>query len=277
MYPALREVHLNRCPPSTVDDFYELRGKLLRLEIINSGIPALYKVLVPVRTKYLKQHKPLFLGDERVLPPRAYIWTKLKLLRLTNCGIAKMDASFHFMPYLSQLDISHNDISNIIHLQDCFELRILNASHNRISVLSNISRVIPNIVRLNLSNNMIESLDGLSKLTALEKLDLSNNHIDDFMEIEELVVLPHLHDLILEGNAISFKASYRQSVFVLFVHDCSRFGKPFPLLDNTPITELESSYIKYEQHIVTITNFMVEAMFSCHHDRQKTQIKRITR
>lgn len=46
------------------------------------------------------------------------------------------------------------------------------------------------VTNLNLSHNVIKQLAGLSKLYALQRLDLSANLIDDWAELDHLGMLP---------------------------------------------------------------------------------------
>jgi Leucine-rich repeat (LRR) protein len=169
-----------------------------------------------------------------------YLWERLTTLRLTNCGLTRLDSSLHYLPALVHLDLSYNDISHIIHLQDCHQLRVLNISHNRISVLSNLIWVIPHIERLSLSHNLIESLDGLSSLHQLQRVDLSANKISDFHEIQPLSTLKALTHLYLVGNIISAKPNYRLHVISQFLNDCSLDGRDLPCIDGKVLSPKES-------------------------------------
>lgn len=169
IFHSLRELYLNRCPPSTVLGIYNLRFQLNRLEVINSGISSLFEFLGPQDWDRSYSCDPMLLPGDVVPIPDEYKWHQVTNLRLSNCGVDRLDKCMHLFPNLEQLDISFNDISHVIHLQDSPLLSVLNISNNRISVLSNLNRVISNIRRLNLSNNCIESLDGLGFLESLER------------------------------------------------------------------------------------------------------------
>ena len=113
----------------------------------------------------------------------------------------------HLFPFVDTVDLSHNQISNI-HLQSCHNLRNLDLSHNRVQVLSNLSRVVGNLQRLCLAENEISNLDGIEKLYALQALDLSDNFLD-VEEIKLLTRLPCLESIYLEGNPIAGEEGYR--------------------------------------------------------------------
>ena len=210
-------------PPSTILDFHSLRGRLVSLEVINAGIPDMSKALASnVDRGLLKKFMPMVLKDPLQNEKRASIsgpdfqeckWNQLTLLRLRNCGISRMDASLHLFPAVTSVDLSHNQISNVVHLQDCHWLSELDLSYNRITVLSNFSRVVGNLLFLNLSNNQIMNLDGIEKMYALESLNLAYNQIDDENEVRLLTRLPCLEMINLLGNPISEMASYREFFF----------------------------------------------------------------
>jgi Leucine-rich repeat (LRR) protein len=289
-FTSLNELILNRVPPSTVEDIYSFRQRIHRLEVINSGIPELRKFLAPIKRKYWAHFKPMHIGispslhhvfpeykDDSEHPSRsqsidkngalvttgddeadAYLkncWLELTHLRLCNCGIARLDPSLHFLPHLKMLDLSHNDLSHVIHLHDCPNLTMLNLAHNRIRVLSNLSLVVGGIQRLNLSHNEISMLDGIENLRHLTKLDLSHNLIDDIGEVDHLVGLEELQELFLSGNPLAAsrhtagvstaqEQHYRCEVFGCFMHDCSIQQRPLPLLDGTEMSVDEELKIK---------------------------------
>lgn len=241
----MHELTLNRVPPSTITDFYSLRSKLVRLEILNAGIPDLVKVLAPIKKKYLRGLNPIILIGESPEIKKCHQWQMLTHLTLSNCGITKLDPSLHMLPCLEVLDISHNDISHIIHLQDCPNLRVVNAAYNRVRVLSNIGWVIGNVQVLNLAHNSLQSLDGVERLQSLRKLDLSYNSVGDINEVKVTVSLRDLISLVLFGNPCSVSPNYRLYVFSLFLQECSLDGRRLPSLDGQRITSRESHAIKY--------------------------------
>ena len=79
-----------------------------------------------------------------------------------------------------------------------------------------------NISILSLADNSISELKPISRLLGLVSLNLSNNKIDDFDEIEYLDRLPMLQSLDLSFNPICSEADYRSQVlgrFPLRIHD----------------------------------------------------------
>jgi Leucine-rich repeat (LRR) protein len=173
--------------------------------------------------------------------PYEYCWNSILSLTLSNCGLVKIDDSLHYFPNLIDLDISHNFISHIVHLQDCIALENINLSHNRIRILSNLERTIGSIKNLNLSYNEIESLDGIEKIYSLERINLSNNFMNDLNEIQYLSRLPCLIAMILGNNPIAELKHYRLRVFreLIKVGSLMSGNRPFPELDRQGITKKE--------------------------------------
>lgn len=163
-------------------------------------------------------------------------WPRVLLLRLRNCGIARMDQSLHLFPNAATIDLSCNDITHITHLHDCGNLVELNMSHNRVRVLSNLDRVLGNILILNLSHNAIQSLDGVAKLYSLQRFDCSFNKIDDVSETSQLSGLPCLEALSLHGNPIADLSNYRMQVLL---HTRPRI----PDLDGVAVTARETALL----------------------------------
>ena len=142
-------------------------------------------------------------------------WQSLILLKLSNCGMSILGNALHYLPAVTAINFSHNNISQVTHFQDCFKLNSLDMSHNNIRVLSNLSRVLGNISILNIAHNDVECLDGIDKLYAIRTLDLSYNRIDDFSELKYLTKLPCLESLHLMGNPISQSKKGKISAHVM--------------------------------------------------------------
>lgn len=169
--------------------------------------------MTPIDIKYLKPLKALIFPGKTYDIPSNFLWTKLTKLVLCNCGLSSLDQSFHFFPFLYHLDLSYNTISFISHLQDCISLKYLNISHNKITNLAHVDRVLGSITILDLSHNKIDNINGIDKIYSLQSVDLSYNSITQFKDIQYLSKLPCLESLKLIGNSISDKSNYRLNVF----------------------------------------------------------------
>ena len=159
IFANLQELHLDMCPLSTVEDIYVLKDRLRFLYITNTGVPDLQQGLLPIASKHIRKLAPMILAPsvkrENSLTQPDLHWGKLEMLRTINCGITCIDQTLHFMPKLTMLDMSFNDITHIVHLQDCSLLSTINLSHNRVRVLSNLSRVLGNLMFLIIILNLL--------------------------------------------------------------------------------------------------------------------------
>jgi hypothetical protein len=250
IFPNIQVLKLDLCPPSTVKGIYNMRNVLKTLVVTNSGITNMSRTLAPFKKRILRQLSPMIFPDTVFNIPPRYLWANLLTLKLSNCGISKIDESMHFFPSIEHLDLSHNTISHVIHLHDCIDLKYVNFSYNRIRVLSNLERVIGSVTMINLSHNEVESLDGIDRILSLEKLDVSYNRINDYVEVQALCRLPNLEAVRLEGNPLAASqpssAHYRMRVFRAFIAEGSvmRGDRPFPVLDNVPMTLKERRIFK---------------------------------
>ncbi len=80
--------------------------------------------------------------------------------------------------WLTDLDLSHNDITVPLLSSITLQLAKLNLSNNKITNLSELSGI-TTLKELNLSNNRITDISQLSGLTNLTHLSLANNSLED--------------------------------------------------------------------------------------------------
>lgn len=263
LFPFLEEIILDMVPPSTITDLYQVHPTLKRLVVKNSGMSSLVTALAPFQRKHLKNLSPMILPDSSYSIPAKYLWTNLTALQLVNCGITRIDESLHFFPKLEYLDLSRNAICHIIHLQDCIDLRVLDLSYNRIRILSNLERVVGGLRCLSLVGNQIRSIDGLQKIYSLERVDIMDNDIDDFAEVQHLCRLPNLSAVLLRGNPIAAEEqSYRMRVFREFIKTgaatMAQSHPSFPVLDGKDIAESELNRLRH----VMFSNASADAYYS---------------
>jgi len=73
------------------------------------------------------------------------------------------------------------------------------------------------VLALNLAANRIESLCGLERLVALERVDLRHNLVNESGEVGRLATLPNLSAIWVEGNPlIELEENYRINCFNMF-------------------------------------------------------------
>lgn len=101
------------------------------------------------------------------------------------------------------LQLSTNSIDKIgISLTGLKKLRILSLGRNILKKIEKLDELGENLEELWLSYNQISNLDGLSSLTNLTTLYMSNNAIKSFAEIEKLQTLPNLKSVLFYGNPL---------------------------------------------------------------------------
>ena len=157
----------------------------------------------------------------------------LKVLRLNNVGMTNINIINNVTAKkheeyqettLEELDLSANNLQNVNGVGQITSLRVLTVNNNNnISELPDLSALV-NLERLNayankitrmpiisdsnllnfvlLSNNKLENISELKKVTSLIQLDISNNLLDD-EDISELNGIKINQVLKIAGNAIT--------------------------------------------------------------------------
>jgi hypothetical protein len=130
---------------------------------------------------------------------------KLQALIANDCGLSKVSFLKHCQ-LLNTLVLSHNNLTrfptsfssefNFIHLTK------LSLGYNELTTLPDLS-VCPNISELRLNNNKLTSLtNAILVPSKLKILDISNNLLTSWTEVEILVRLNNLTNLTLRGNLL---------------------------------------------------------------------------
>ena len=124
----------------------------------------------------------------------------ITILRCSDKSISALKSGdFNGLTALTELELSHNSISDISVLENLTALAALELSHNSISDIS----VLENLTSLKwlyLSYNSISDISVLENLTSLKMLWLGGNSISDISVLENLTAL---RKLTLSGNSIS--------------------------------------------------------------------------
>lgn len=121
---------------------------------------------------------------------------------LYNKRITKLDGSLNGLENCEHLSLSTNMIDRLVPLAGCKKLKTLSIGRNTIRRLEKLDDIGGTLEKLWCSYNQITSLDGLSKLTKLQELFISNNNISDWSELEKLAANTELRDILLVGNPI---------------------------------------------------------------------------
>jgi len=149
-------------------------------------------------------------------------WAFLKHLYLPDNGLTFFPAEL--LPYLTSLthlDISSNLLVSVPSgLGELYNLRTLNLADNLIDSVLGIYLNLGQIISLYLSSNRLESLCGLERLLALERVDLRHNLLEESSEIGRLAALPNLSELWIEGNPfVEIEDGHRITCFNYFWKD----------------------------------------------------------
>jgi len=86
-------------------------------------------------------------------------------------------------------------------------LKILSLGRNQIKNLTGLEAVGDTLEELWISYNNIEKLKGVTVLTKLKVLFMSNNNVKDWGEFQKLAELPCLEVLLFVGNPLEEKHS----------------------------------------------------------------------
>ncbi|XP_078339844.1 nischarin-like [Crassostrea virginica] len=139
-------------------------------------------------------------------------WENLVEMDLSHNSIREIDDSVQLTPRVEVLDLSHNRLSAVQHLNWLSQLTQLDLSHNEIKDLDALHTKIGNLKILNLAGNKLDSLKGLSKLYSLETLDVRNNNLSQVEEVQYVCCLPCIENLFLQGNPVTQVLDYRTKV-----------------------------------------------------------------
>ena len=90
-------------------------------------------------------------------------------------------------------------------------LRVLDLSRNRLDILGDVFKSLPNVRDVNLSQNNISNLENLSYCTCLRRLNLAGNQIIGIRQIEHLSKCKRLECLDLRDNEICKPNDFRHS------------------------------------------------------------------
>ncbi|KLO12269.1 hypothetical protein SCHPADRAFT_875707 [Schizopora paradoxa] len=177
-----------------------------------------------VREEDAEEDAPLAADEES--PSSSALAGKLSPLKwafLKHLCLA--DNAFTFFPTamlsnlssVSHLDLSSNLLVAIPSLSHLFNLVSLNLSDNMIDSVLGIYTKLGQVLTLNLSRNRLDSLCGLERLMALERVDLRHNVLEEIAEVGRLAVLPNIAEVWVEGNIfVEEQDNYRVQCFELF-------------------------------------------------------------
>jgi len=105
--------------------------------------------------------------------------------------------------YLNTIILAHNQLTVLTNLNHLFTLRKFSASYNQITAILNAFDGCLKLQEVNLRNNLIFRLPSLlNENVKLKILDLSNNRIESQEGLKVILEMDSLKDVSIEGNPL---------------------------------------------------------------------------
>ncbi|XP_055852436.1 uncharacterized protein LOC129916475 isoform X2 [Episyrphus balteatus] len=172
-----------------------------------------------------------------------FVWNELKTADFSYNNLNTIDSSLEFAQYLQHLNLRHNQLVSVEAIKWLPNLKTLDLSYNRLTMVPNFHvETTKRLQCLNLSNNFLEDLIGVSKLDLLTELDLSNNCLLDHNALYPLSALVTLKYLNLYGNPLYYHPKHRlataqflhkDTCTVKFILNCESLTKSEKVLTGT--------------------------------------------
>eukprot|EP00761_Pharyngomonas_kirbyi_P008765 gb/GECH01008777.1/.p1 GENE.gb/GECH01008777.1/~~gb/GECH01008777.1/.p1 ORF type:complete len:628 (+),score=137.84 gb/GECH01008777.1/:1-1884(+) len=155
--------------------------------------------------------------------------SKLTELRLSGNRIQSL-SSMPPLKNLKELILNDNFISDLSYLKPLKHLQILKLNNNKISSLDSLPKL-SRLENLFLANNTISKLDRLVPMCPLlDTLDVRNNNINDFGEVEFIGNSIPLVVLFIKGNPVLHQYSKKE-----YKKEISKFLPSIRLIDDQDI------------------------------------------
>ncbi|XP_012286203.1 protein phosphatase 1 regulatory subunit 42 isoform X2 [Orussus abietinus] len=195
-----------------------------------------------IQKDHLKKITHLYMNEKYIRAIGDFsVCTNLKVIYLHNNCIAKIE-NLQFAVNLIHLYLQHNNIRKIENLNSLRNLKKLYLGYNYIKTVealeelenleelqiekqkllmgeslefeSNCANTLSGRLKiLNISGNRITTLRDLNNFQNLEKLDARENLIDDMNDLLETTSsLPNIFELSLQGNPVTKRHQYRESL-----------------------------------------------------------------
>ena len=103
---------------------------------------------------------------------------------------------------VEHLDLSHNKLRALHHMQTLQQLRSLSVAHNQMEDLRGLEHL-SSLRVLDASSNCVSCVQGLQRLPALHTLNLSDNELVD-SSMQPLALCASMVELVVGTNALSY-------------------------------------------------------------------------
>ncbi|XP_060763099.1 leucine-rich repeat-containing protein 43-like [Neoarius graeffei] len=154
-----------------------------------------------------------------------FIYSFLRTLRIVDKGVSVIDEGLLMFTCLEELILTVNNITEVPLNNLPKTLKVLELYGNQISSLKSLSTELPpHLLHLGLGNNWLGSPEDLQYFTAnlwpqLMSLDLSwSGYTKQYALVDALSRLPHLQNLVLEGNPLTLTTLYPGFTLDSLVH-----------------------------------------------------------
>ncbi len=202
--PGLEKLDISNNPGlANLPDSYAKFHSLRELKINNCGLESLPKWI-----EVLDNLKCLSATHNRLTEiPDNIVKLNITELDLSHNQLASLPET-NYSPSLTRINIENNRLTMLPEgLHRAFHLQSLNISSNSLSEFPKFYHNMTNLTDLNLSHNRIWSIDEnfFQQVTSLEKLDLSNNDLDELPTFPNFWMGPDFNGFL---NLHSLKASH---------------------------------------------------------------------
>ncbi|XP_071083614.1 nischarin-like isoform X2 [Haliotis cracherodii] len=205
LFKSIQYLEILNCSPRNIVGLETIKQTLKEFQLCRS---------TKTIREFLLQDIPAWRGEDGTL--LVSYWELVEEADMSHNFIVDIDDSVQLMPKVEHLDLSHNQLTSIQHLQWLSHLTFLDISHNNIHNLDSLHTKLGNLKTLKLAGNKLGSLQGFSKLFSLEILDVSNNEIGQVSDVKPIGGLPCLENLLLTGNPVTIVLDYRTKVLEVF-------------------------------------------------------------
>ncbi|XP_058062934.1 uncharacterized protein LOC131212885 isoform X2 [Anopheles bellator] len=196
-FRSLRTLEVQKIPINQVVGINHLKNQLRDLSCVRS-ISHVSDVLVSC-------------GGDKMIEKKQ--WRALKNINFAYNMLDYVDSSLELTPLLEVLNLSHNQLVNVSAVRYLPNLREINLSYNRLNSIPAFHVDARRKLQvLQLSNNFVEDLDGLSCFSySLIDLDLSGNFIVDHAALLPLSTLSALRSVNFQNNPLACHPKHRQA------------------------------------------------------------------
>lgn len=124
------------------------------------------------------------------LLPREYL-SEIVAVDISDNNLTSVETNLDCLPFLKELNLSENKITEILWLWDLDSLVSLYLDSNNLSSLKNLP-VLENLKELSLKYNKLKDLSWINLFKELVWLDIENNLLEDLVWIDQLRKLEKL-------------------------------------------------------------------------------------